>query len=127
VEDRHNESGNDDEDDGMSFLSSSRDQQQDEQELNEAPEELIYTSMVTEAKQELKTEFSPIEESEFQETFASETQASDAQFDAWICGVKETMLSFPKLLRARVKKQINDLVSDFEINYLESLDAEKRL
>lgn len=33
--------------------------------------------------------------------------------------------SFPKLTRARAKKQINDIVSDLEINYLESIELDR--
>lgn len=60
---------------------------------------------------------------EYQEAFITETLNSSNidSLDSWLTGIKETLLSFPKLLRARAKKQINDLVSEFEINYLESL------
>lgn len=40
--------------------------------------------------------------------------------DSWLLGIKGTLLSFPKLLRARAKKEINDLVSNYEISYLET-------
>jgi hypothetical protein len=33
--------------------------------------------------------------------------------------------SFPKLTRARAKKQINDVVSELEINYLESIEHDR--
>lgn len=68
------------------------------------------------------------EEIAYQEAFANETHnnSSSDQLDNWLGSIKETLLSFPKLHRARAKKQINDLVSEFEINYLESIETESR-
>jgi hypothetical protein len=46
------------------------------------------------------------------------------ELDHWLDGIKRTMLMLPPIFRAKAKKKINDLVSDFEISYLESLDNE---
>lgn len=68
------------------------------------------------------------EELPYQETYININEplnnSSVDSLDPWLAGIKETLLSLPKLLRARAKKQINDLVSDFEINFL--ADAERK-
>lgn len=113
----------------MSFQCSSQEQPQ-EQEIHEIPDDQTINShgLLREVHEEPKffNELAQNDEITYQEAFANDAQTLDTQFDAWLAGVRQTLLSFPKLLRARAKKQINDLVSDFEITYLESLDAERR-
>ena len=46
----------------------------------------------------------------------------ETEIDGWISGIKEILMSLPNLLRAKAKRDISMLVSDFEIKFLESLD-----
>ena len=56
------------------------------------------------------------------EAFNQLQRNQETEIDAWISSIKETLMSLPNLLRAKAKRDISMLVSDFEIKYLESLD-----
>lgn len=95
----------------------------DEHNLNDIPADHIIESGNPEDQDEKKFFADPQnEEVSYQEAYINESH-SNSNLDNWLTGIKETLLSFPKLLRARAKKQINDLVSEFEISYLETIDG----
>lgn len=103
---------------------------QDQQEEVEAKEEenKIIVKFDLPQEQNSSQNDDTREEISYQEAFVNELQCQNlSEIDSWISSIRTTLLSFPKLMRAKAKKQINDLVSDFEIKYLESLDRRSEL
>lgn len=148
-----NDSQNDNQADGeheeILFFSNS-------QEFEELTSEEVVTDLKTDNRSEASEEkficyeaseetAAQLEEVPCEDSYVSESQRSgSSEIDSWLSGVKETMMvrtnlfddevaqlnplfqTFPNLLRARAKKQINDLVSEFEIRYLESIDVDQK-
>lgn len=126
IETDQNESQPEDDADGEEqlFQTASGD---DEHNFNDIPADHIIETSNPEDQEE-KPFFADTqnEDVSYQEAFINESHIN-SNIDNWLTGIKETLLSFPKLLRARAKKQINDLVSEFEISYLETIDGKTNI
>lgn len=107
-------------------------------------EQMTETVCLYETRIEGENESTPQEEISYQETFIDERPVQHTELDLWLNSLKQTLLvswvfenkstefnfalifqSFPKLMRARAKKNINDIVSDLEIAYLEAIEIDR--
>jgi hypothetical protein len=117
-----------DEDEQHDEMFETQNTQDDDEQIQE---EEITTQAIAQINEkesgEIKFTYTQPEEIAYQEAFVSVNEtslnANTIELDSWLANIKETLLSLPKLYRARAKKQINELVSEFEINYLESIDS----
>lgn len=110
--------------------------QEDEKQSSETvPEQIESLTNIHEHQRIMKFEtnenIDQNEEITYQETFIEESppnitfEADTTALDLWLKSVKETLLSLPKINLARAKKHINDIISEHEINYLESMDGKE--